>query len=65
VTVRAANALSLDREIGSLAPGKFADFAVFDVAGNDPLTEVLDEGRLPKSVWINGRIVSDRPAVSS
>jgi cytosine/adenosine deaminase-related metal-dependent hydrolase len=65
VTVRAANALSLDREIGSLAPGKFADLAVFDVAGNDPLTEVLDEGRLPKSVWINGRIVSGRPAVSS
>jgi predicted amidohydrolase YtcJ len=55
VTVDSARVLGVDREIGSLEPGKHADFAVLE---EDPF-EVPDE-RLPSmGVW--GTVLGGRP----
>jgi len=57
VTRNAARALGLDHEIGTIAPGKRADLAVFDIetpaelayrVGYNPLFAVLREGRWRK-----------------
>ena len=57
-TTRAARALGLDAAVGSLAPGKAADLAVFPVRGDDPLTEVLDGRSPPLEVWVAGACVA-------
>jgi 5-methylthioadenosine/S-adenosylhomocysteine deaminase len=49
-TIRAAKAIMMEDRVGSIAPGKFADFISFD----DSLDEVLEKSVLPKSVWIGG-----------
>jgi 5-methylthioadenosine/S-adenosylhomocysteine deaminase len=49
VTTSAASALGLESEIGSLSPGKRADFAVFDLAG------AVDAGRLADTLLARGR----------
>jgi 5-methylthioadenosine/S-adenosylhomocysteine deaminase len=57
VTTGAARAISLDREVGSLAPGLWADLAAFrDRPGMDPVEAVLASG--PGDVmgtWVAGR----------
>ena len=53
-TTRAARALRLEEQIGTLSPGKSADFVAFPVASLDVLREVLEAPRLPSGVWING-----------
>jgi cytosine/adenosine deaminase-related metal-dependent hydrolase len=57
VTVRAARALGLDHMVGSLTPGKLADFAVFETSGDDPLRQALHDAREPLSLWIDGAMV--------
>jgi cytosine/adenosine deaminase-related metal-dependent hydrolase len=57
-TRHAARALSCDEEIGSIAPGKKADFAAFAIRGNNPLDYVLESYGPPIGVWIDGRRVS-------
>ena len=54
VTVQAAEALGL-KDVGALERGRRADLAVFSVASDQPLEELLENGRLPMSVWIGGK----------
>ncbi|MDB5294833.1 MAG: Adenosine deaminase, partial [Phycisphaerales bacterium] len=58
-TVGAASALSLAETVGSLWPGKAADFVAFPVDGEeDPFAEVLDDREAtPTGVWIAGERV--------
>ena len=47
-TLRAARALGLEHELGTLAPGKLAEILAFPLAiGRDPLGEVLDRASEP------------------
>ncbi len=53
-TVNAARALQLGGH-GALAPGNFANAAVFAATANDPLREILESTAPPSAVWINGQ----------
>ncbi len=55
-TLGAARCLRLDRELGSLEPGKWADFVVLDAS---PLSDMRNIRR-QHSVWIGGRQVNTR-----
>jgi imidazolonepropionase-like amidohydrolase len=55
-TLGAARCLQLDRELGSLEPGKWADFVVLDAS---PLTNMRNIRR-QHSVWIGGTPVNIR-----
>jgi cytosine/adenosine deaminase-related metal-dependent hydrolase len=59
-TIRAARALQLDAGIGSITPGKRADFTAFAAVGNDPLRAILESDAFPSNAWIDG--VSVRPS---
>jgi imidazolonepropionase-like amidohydrolase len=50
----AARCMKLDREVGTLEPGKWADFVVLDA---DPLADILNTRKID-SVWIAGNRVS-------
>ncbi len=55
-TSRAARALAMEGEIGTLVVGQYADFVAFDVRGAEPLREVLeDSAACPVGVWIGGK----------
>lgn len=61
-TINGANALKLDREVGSLAVGKFADLAVIDMSQlvTMPVLDVLSnviyavEAQCIHQVWASG-----------
>ncbi len=53
-TTRAAKALGMSHLVGTLTPGKLADFVVFKAAGNDPLADLLEGDALPTRVYIAG-----------
>jgi cytosine/adenosine deaminase-related metal-dependent hydrolase len=58
VTTRAARAIGQEAELGSITPGKQADFVAFASAGagrRDPLGDILSEGALPLKCWIGGK----------
>jgi len=55
-TLRAARALRLENDIGSLTPGKRADLVAFRADGADPLARLLETDWLPLCVWIDGKI---------
>jgi cytosine/adenosine deaminase-related metal-dependent hydrolase len=56
-TIRAARAVGMEREVGSLTPGKAADCVVFAVEGDDPLRELLEGEAKPAGVWIGGELM--------
>ncbi len=57
-TFRAAKAMGQEGHLGSITPGKHADFAAFAIRGSDPLTEVIESAPLPIGVWIGGKRVA-------
>jgi cytosine/adenosine deaminase-related metal-dependent hydrolase len=54
-TIRAAQAVQMDHQSGSLEAGKRADFAVFKTRTDEPLAEILDAVQLPIEVWVGGK----------
>jgi 5-methylthioadenosine/S-adenosylhomocysteine deaminase len=64
-TINAARALGMEKEIGSLEPGKLADIAVFDLntpraaPANNPITSLVYSARGTDAHWVfvNGREV--------
>ena len=54
VTIRAARAVNLQNQIGSLTVGKYADIVAFPAQGKNPLQSILDENLGPQKVWIAG-----------
>ena len=56
ITIRSARAIQMEHLVGTLAAGKAADIVLFPAAGDDPLAEILDQGKLPTEVWIGGAL---------
>jgi len=57
-TIRAARAVQLQNEVGSLSIGKRADMIAFPADGDDPLTRILESDCLPSQARIGGITVS-------
>ncbi len=59
ITIDAAAALGLDKEVGSLEPNKFADLALFTVSSNEkePLEALLFQATEASLTMIGSRIV--------
>jgi cytosine/adenosine deaminase-related metal-dependent hydrolase len=54
-TIRAAKALMLENQLGTLEEGKWADMVAFDATGSDSLREILETDALPREIWIAGK----------
>jgi cytosine/adenosine deaminase-related metal-dependent hydrolase len=57
-TIRAARALRLENEVGSLTPGKYADIVAWPIGGKNELNDLLENTSLPLRMWIQGRPIS-------
>ena len=54
-TIRAARAVQMEREVGSITPGKRADLIAFRIKTSDPLREILESpDARPAHMWIDG-----------
>lgn len=53
ITINAARVIGVEREVGSLEPGKHADLALFD-------KHPFDSFSLVRKTWIDGELVFDR-----
>ncbi len=54
ITTRAARAMNMHDQRGSIAPGMSADLVAFPTGTDNPLREILETHVLPASVWIDG-----------
>lgn len=63
LTLGGAEALGLDATCGTLASGKYADFAVVDVGETDSVESavVSSAGDQVRATWLSGRCVASRP----
>jgi imidazolonepropionase-like amidohydrolase len=59
--VRAARAVQMERELGTLEPGKLADLAVFPAEDDDPLDRILDNQLTPMEIWIANTAIPSLP----
>ncbi len=50
-TIRAATAIGMADQVGSITPGKFADFTIFEAPS---LKAILESHVTPREVWIRG-----------
>jgi aminodeoxyfutalosine deaminase len=57
-TIRAARAIQMDKQVGSLAAGKRADLAAWPGGGKTALNDLLENGAIPLRVWIDGASVT-------
>ena len=62
-TLRAARALGMEKQVGSLSPAKAADLTIFPATGPDPLAAILESACLPIKIYFNG--ITAAPAESS
>ena len=61
-TVRAARAVRMEDEVGTIARGKRADLVAFDAEDADALESILRDAREPSHVWFDGAITPSAPA---
>jgi cytosine/adenosine deaminase-related metal-dependent hydrolase len=61
VTVRAARALRMEDEVGSIARGRRADLVAFDADDPDPLDAILRDAREPTHAWFDGALTPSEP----
>ena len=54
VTTRAARALGMAGQVGSIEAGAWADFCVFPVGGANPLLGILESDVAPRELWVGG-----------
>ncbi|HEX5633305.1 MAG TPA: amidohydrolase family protein [Gemmatimonadales bacterium] len=60
-TLDAARAIGLGAEVGTLAPGRWGDVAVFDLQGNaDPVEAALGAPPAARATFVAGRMVHQR-----
>jgi cytosine/adenosine deaminase-related metal-dependent hydrolase len=64
-TVRAARAIRMGEEVGTIARGKRADLIAFNADGPDALDLILRDVREPAHVWFDGAITPSAPASPS
>jgi cytosine/adenosine deaminase-related metal-dependent hydrolase len=57
VTTRAARALGMAGQVGSIEAGSWADFCVFPLHGADPLRGILESDAVPRELWLGGEKV--------
>jgi cytosine/adenosine deaminase-related metal-dependent hydrolase len=57
VTTRAARALGMAGQVGSIEAGACADFCVFPIRDTDPLTGILESDGVPRELWVGGERV--------
>jgi cytosine/adenosine deaminase-related metal-dependent hydrolase len=53
-TIRAARAIAMDDLVGSITPGKRADFCIFKAASKKPLLGILECDATPSAMFIGG-----------
>jgi len=60
-TLAGAEALGLEAVVGSLTPGKRADFTTLrcDAAGSDPYEPIFVDHQPPVQTWLGGRSIGD------
>ncbi len=54
-TIRAARAIQMENEVGSLTVGKRADVVAWPLGGKNSLKDLLENQSLPRRIWIEGR----------
>jgi cytosine/adenosine deaminase-related metal-dependent hydrolase len=53
-TIRAAKAIRMESDVGTISAGKFADIISFEITSDSPLEEILREDCAPHAVYFQG-----------